>query len=86
MQERGSAGRVMTPRTPATRKRWNGAASGMLAVALEALGADHRALGCNPSGGNGLDGLWAARALRPVRTARGETCGAAGPDHDPIVS
>ena len=71
MPERGPAGRVMTPGTPSTRRRWNGAASGMLAVALEALGADHRALGCNPRGGNGLDGLWAARALRPVRTARG---------------
>ena len=70
MPERGPAGRVMTPRTPATRRRWNGAASGMLAVALEALGADQRALGRNPSGGNGLDGSLAARALGSVRTSR----------------
>ena len=71
MPERNPAGRVMTPRTPATRMRWNGAAFGMLAVALDALSTERRALGRNPSGGNGLDGPSAARALRSVRTARG---------------
>ena len=71
MPERGPAGRAMTPGTPETRRRWNGAASGMLAVVLEALGAEPRALGRNPSGGNGLYGPSAARALRSVRTARG---------------
>jgi len=62
--------RVWTPRPPPTRTGWNGAAFGMLAVALEALGTDRRALGRNPSGGNGLDGSLAARALGSVRTSR----------------
>ena len=65
-----AAGRVLTSRKPATRRRWSGAASGMLAAALEAVGAIQGVLGRNPSGGNGLDGRLAARALRSGRTSR----------------
>jgi len=75
MPKWGPAGRAMTLGTPEARRCWNGAASGMLAVAHEALGAERRALGRNPSGGNGLDGPSAARALRSVRTARGSVTG-----------
>ena len=64
----GPAGRTLTP---GTRMRWNGAASGMLAAAREALEADQRALGRNPSEDNGLNGPLAARAPRSARTARG---------------
>ncbi len=66
----GPTGRVLASRPSATRRRWNGAASGMLAAALEALGADQPAPCQNPSGGNGLDGPRAARALRSGRTLR----------------
>ena len=65
----GSAERVLTSRTPATRRRWDGAASGMLAAVLEAFGADQRAFGPNPIGGNGLDGQLADLALRSGRVS-----------------
>ena len=63
-------GRELASRPPAARRCWNGAASGMLAGALEAMDTDQCVLGRNPSRGNGLDGLLAPRALRSVRTAR----------------
>ena len=65
-----AAGRVSTLRTPGTRRRWIRAASGMLAAALEAVGAAQRSFGRNPSGGNRLDGQLAARALGSGRTSR----------------
>ena len=76
MSDRGPAGRGWTSRPPAARRRWNGAASGMLAGALEAMDTDQCALGRNPSGDNGMEGLLATRALRSVRTARGGHSGA----------
>ena len=65
-----AAGRVLTSRTSAMRRRWNGAASGLLAAALEASGPAQRTRGRNPSGGNRLDGHLAARAWRSGRTSR----------------
>ena len=65
-----SAGRALKTTPPATRRRWNRTASGVLAAALEALDADQHAVCRNPITSNGLDGPMVARALPSVRTSR----------------
>lgn len=64
------AGRVLTPRTPATRMHWNRAASGMLAGVLEAPGTVQVAVRRKPSEGSSLHEHVAPRALRSGRTSR----------------